>query len=110
MTHSNIGSTYQCKCAFLAKRAKAPGVQHTVVLVGCVQGKPAVSVAQLPVPEAVPSKDSVAQATDALQDGGGVRGGEFSITDSNKVHGLSFPAAIVQTPNCPFQELNLQVL
>lgn len=45
------------------------------------------SAAQLPSPEAVPSKDSVAQATNIVKDGGGVKGGEFSITDSDKVHG-----------------------
>jgi len=38
--------------------------------------------AQLPFPEAVPSKGSLAQAKDAVTDGGGVGGGEFSITDS----------------------------
>ncbi|DBA77182.1 TPA: hypothetical protein ACH3X1_009756 [Trebouxia sp. C0004] len=37
---------------------------------------------QLPFPEAVPSKGSLAQAKDAVTNGGGVRGGEFSITDS----------------------------
>ncbi|KAL0025425.1 hypothetical protein WJX79_008824 [Trebouxia sp. C0005] len=37
---------------------------------------------QLPIPEAVPSKESLAQAKDTVTDGGGVRGGEFSITDS----------------------------
>lgn len=45
------------------------------------------SSAQLPAPEAVPSNDSVAHATDVTKDGGGVKGGEFSITDSDKVHG-----------------------
>lgn len=42
---------------------------------------------QLPVPEAVPSKSSIAQATDVVKDGGGVKGGEFSISDSDKVQG-----------------------
>ena len=38
--------------------------------------------AQMPMPEAVPSKGSLAQASNATRDGGGVAGGEFSITDS----------------------------
>ena len=42
---------------------------------------------QLPIPEAVPSKSSIAQATDVVKDGGGVKGGEFSISDSDKVQG-----------------------
>lgn len=42
---------------------------------------------QLPIPEAVPSKSSIAQATDVVTDGGGVKGGEFSISDSDKVQG-----------------------
>ena len=40
------------------------------------------SAAQLPIPEAVSTKGSLAQAKDIVTDGGGVRGGEFSITDS----------------------------
>ena len=40
------------------------------------------SAAQLPIPEAVPTKGSLAQAKDIVTDGGGIRGGEFSITDS----------------------------
>ena len=42
---------------------------------------------QLPVPEAVPSKSSIAQAPDVVKDGGGVKGGEFSISNSDKVQG-----------------------
>ena len=42
---------------------------------------------QLPIPDAVPSKSSIAQATDVVTDGGGVKGGEFSISDSDKVQG-----------------------
>ena len=44
---------------------------------------------QLPIPEAVPSKSSIAQASDVVKDGGGVKGGEFSISDSDKVQGGS---------------------
>ena len=42
--------------------------------------KVSLAAAQLPVPEAVPSKGSAAQATDIRKDGGGIKGGEFSIS------------------------------
>ena len=53
---------------------------------------------RLPIPEAVPSKSSLAQANDVVKDAGGVKGGEFSVSDSDKVLGRSKPHLALYSP------------
>lgn len=61
-----LSGMLQCKVSFL-----------TLSLVACQ-----LRADLLPNPGAVPSEDSAAQAKNTKREGGGVAGGEFTVTDS----------------------------
>ncbi|KAL3155131.1 hypothetical protein ABBQ38_011188 [Trebouxia sp. C0009 RCD-2024] len=92
-TPSSISDVLSSKVDQVTPDVPLPGLKQKgkeAEAIGAAPNKSGPGAAdQLPAPEAVPSNDSVAHATDVTKDGGGVKGGEFSITDSDKVKGAA---------------------